>query len=176
MSTMQSQQVMWQGRARELPTSSKQQPGASGHRRPMGIQAGLVAVVLAALGFFLVLCYGAASALTTRNGYAEMSLRREIEDLRAEIALLNYQINLAHSESNLQLAAQRFNMRPADPRAEVDYLLLPHPAGEGETRVAAGDPPSRRTGIAARLAELAETVVGTAGGRAEASTVEGHRR
>ena len=90
MSTIQSQQLLWQGRARELLISSKQQPGSLPRTRPVGIAAGLAAVVLAALVFSLVLSYAIACAATTRNGYSEIALRREIEDLRAQTALLRY--------------------------------------------------------------------------------------
>jgi hypothetical protein len=166
VSTVQSQQLIWPGRTRELPTSSKQQPGSLAQRRPMGVAAGLAALVLAALAFSLVLCYAAACALTTRNGYAEMNLRREIEDLRAETALLSYQIHLAESDQGIQQAALRLSMRAADPVQEIDYVLLPHRARGEETQLAADNPTGAPMGVPARLAEL----VGSSGGQAEAST------
>jgi len=173
---MQSQQLMHQGRTRELPISSKQQPGSFAQRRPAGIQAGLGALVLAALGFTLILGYAAADALTTRHGYAEMSLRREIEDLRAQNALLRYQIYLARSQENIQEAVQRLGLRPADPVREVDYVVLPESAAEGEIRLAGEGPTPGPAGLGAALAELATEVVTGVGGRAEASTGESHRQ
>ena len=175
MSTMQSQQLMWQGRTRELPTSSKQQPGASAQRRPVGIPAGFAAVLLTALAYSLVLSYGALSALVTRNGYAQMALRQEVEDLQARIALLSYQVNIAESGPRVEQAAARLNMRPADPVAEVDYVLVPRAEPAEEMQVAGGGSSRLGWGLGERLAQLATEVVSCAEDRAEASTVEGHR-
>ena len=171
---MQSQQLMWQGRTRELPISSKQQPGSFAQRRPVGIQAGLGALVLAALCFTLIVGYAVADALTTRNGYAEMALQREIEDLQAQNALLRYQIYVAKSQTNIQEVAERLGMRPADPMGEVDYVLLPEATARGEIWLAAEDGTAEPGGIGATLAGLATEVMTGAGGLAEASTGEGH--
>jgi len=127
--------------------------------------------VLAALSLFSMLCYGMASAVTTQNGYATMRLRREIEDLRAHEALLRYQINLTQSKQRIVQAAARLELQPADPIREVDYVSLPSPTPEGERQLAAGRAEDEERGLGALLSEM----VGSAGGRAEASTGEGHR-
>jgi hypothetical protein len=171
----QTQQLMWQGRTEELPTSSKQQPGSSAGRRPMGIQAGLAAVTLAALAYCLVLSYGAASALVTRTGYTEMALRQEIEDLHAQVALLNHQVHVAKSDPSVQEAAEQLSMRPVDPVTEVDYVLLPYSEPAGQTQVAAAGRTDMPARVAAALAELVTEVLDSSEGRAEASMVEGHR-
>jgi len=171
---MQSQQLMWQNRTRELHAASKQQPGSLPQRRPVGIEPASAAVALAALAFSLVLGYAALSALTTRSGYAEIALRREIEDLRAQNTLLRYQVHLAESNGNVQAAARDLGLRPADPVEEVDYVFLPHPAQPGETQVAADGSERRRARVTAAIAQFAAEVV-TAGSRAEASTGSGHR-
>ena len=89
---MQSQQLKWQGRTRDLSISSKQQPDRSPWRRPVGMQTGLSATLLAALGLFFMLLSAMGIALTARNSYASMSLRREIEDVKAQNALLRYML------------------------------------------------------------------------------------
>jgi len=132
-------------------------------------------VVLTALGYSLVLSYGAASALITRNGYAQMALRQEVEDLHARMALLSYQVNVAESGPSVEQAAARLSMRPADPVAEVDYVLVPCPEPAKEIKLAAGRPSRSTSVLAARLAEFATEVVSCSGDRAEASMVEGHR-
>ena len=172
---MASQQVMWHGRAEELPISSKQQPSSLPQTRPAGIQAGFAAIVLAALSFSLILAYAAASAGITRNGYREMALRQEIEDLRAQTALLRYQIDLAESSGRVHETAFRLGLTPADPSREVDYVLLPHSAPGDPAQLAAADPTEESAGLAAALAQFAAGVVTSAGGRAEASTDKGHR-
>ncbi len=173
---MQSQQLMRQGRTWELPTSSKQQPSSFARRRPARVEAGLGALVLAALGFTLVLAYGAADALATRNGYAEMALRREIEDVRARNAVLRYQINLARSQQSIAEVADRLGMQAADPVNEVDYVVLSGEKGATGTRMAAGEPGQEPARLAAALGALATEVVSGAGGEAEASTGKGHRQ
>lgn len=170
---MQSQQLMWHNRVRELHAASKQQPSSLPRKRPVGIEAGLTAVVLAALGFCLVLGYAALSALSTRNGYTEIGLRREIEDLRARNALLRYQVHLTESNGNVQAAAEDLGLRPADPVREVDYVILPYSTGADGIQIAA-DSDRRGMGVTAVLGQLAAEVV-TAGSRADASTVSGHR-
>jgi hypothetical protein len=175
VSTMQSQQVTWHGRALEAPTASKQQPGSFAQRRPVGVEVGFAAVVLAALGFSLVLAYAAMSALTTRNGYAEMTITREIENLRAQNAVLQYQLHVASSKESVQEAASRLGLRLADPLHEVDYVILPRDMPK-EDAIMLGKDLSRETGgVRAALAELAAEVVTSTDARAEASTVEGHR-
>lgn len=173
---MRSQQVLSQRRAWELPISSKQQPSSPTQRQPVGLEAGIAAVLLAALGFALVLGYAAASATITRNGYIEMGLREEIEDLRAQSALLRYQIHLAGSGERMREAAARLGLEPAHPFDEVDYVLLPHSAPGDVSRVAAAEGQAESAGIASALAELAAGVVTSTAGRAEASTAAGHRR
>ncbi|UCC67599.1 MAG: hypothetical protein JSV79_10820 [Armatimonadota bacterium] len=132
-------------------------------------------MVLTALAYSLLLSYGAASALITRNGYAQMALRQEVEDLHAQIALLSYQVNVAESGPSVEQAAERLNMRPADPVTEVDYVLLPYPEPSSGFQLAAGRTGRSPSGLAARLAHLATEVVSCSGDRAEASTFEGHR-
>ena len=131
--------------------------------------------MLAALCLFCVLCYGMASAITTQNGYQAMRLRREIEDLRAQEALLRYQINLTQSKQRLIAAAERLELQFADPVREVDYVLLPSPGPEGAVQVAGEGTEADPRGLGALLAGMAQEMVGSAGGRAEASTLEGHR-
>jgi len=174
VSTMKSQQVMWQGRAQELPISSKQQPGSLPLTRPVGIEAGVAAVLLAALFFSLVLGYAATRATITRNGYVEMRLRQDIEELRAQTALIRYQIHMAESSDRIHEAAARLGMAPSDAVDGVDYVVLPYSAPGEDTRLAAADPADGQTGLASALAHFAAGAV-TAGGRAEASTTSGHR-
>jgi len=131
--------------------------------------------VLAALSLFCVLCYGMASAITTQNGYRAMRLRREIEDLRAQDALLRYQINLTQSKQRLIEAAERLELQLADPVREVDYVLLPSPSPESAVQVAGEGTNADQRGLGVLLAGMAHEMVGSAGGRAEASTLEGHR-
>jgi cell division protein FtsB len=165
---------MSQCRAKELPISSKQQPSSLTQRRSTGIEPGIAAVLLAALGFSLVLGYAAASATIARNGYVEMGVRQEVEELRAEIALLRYQIHLAESGERIRQVAARLGLSPVDPVHEVDYILLPHPASAGPTELARGVGEDSPADLASALAEFAAGVVASAEGRAEASTVEGH--
>ncbi len=171
---MKSQQLMWQGQAQELPISSKQQPGSLPLTRPVGIEAGMAAVLLAALSFLLVLGYAAAKAKITRNGYVEMALRQDIEELRAQTALIRYQIHLAESSERIHETAYRLGMEPSDPVGDVDYVLLPYSAPGEDTRLAAADPADGQSGLTSALAHYAAGVV-TAGGRAEASTTSSHR-
>ncbi len=133
-------------------------------------------MLLAALGFSLILAYAAASATIARNGYIEMGLHQEIEELRAEAALLRYQVHLAESGERVHQVAERLGLTPADPVREVDYILLPSPASDEITRLAADTGATTSAGLASALAEFAAGVVTSAGGRAEASTAEGHRR
>lgn len=139
------------------------------------MQAGLAATVLAALMLSLMLFYAMGCAVTTRNAYAGMALRRDIENLRAQNALLQFQINLTESNQRMQQTAANLGLRPADPVQEVDYVLLPHSEPESGTQVAAAGAAQEPGGLAAVLAELATEVVSSARGRAEASTAQGHR-
>ena len=137
----------------------------------------MAAVVLAALGFSLVLAYAAASALTTRNGYDEMTLRREIEDLRAQNAVQQYQFHVASSQESVGEAASRLGLRPADPLQEVDYVILPRDMLKKDDARVLAQELTRETGaVRAALAGLAAGVVTSVDGRAEASTTEGHRQ
>jgi hypothetical protein len=172
---MKSQQLMWHGQAQELPISSKQQPSRLSQTRPAGIPAAYAAIVLAALAFSLVLAYGMASATIARGGYTEQSLRREIEDLRAQTALLRYQIHLAQSSERVQETADRMGLTAADSEKDVDYVLLPHSAPVETTELAAADPSDGSTTLATAVAEFAAGMVTSAGGRAEASVEKGHR-
>jgi hypothetical protein len=142
--------------------------------RPVGIVAGVAAVVLAALFLSLTLAYAAACAVVMRNGYGAMALRGEIEDLRAEAALLRYQINHAQSRAKLEQEAARLGMRPADTTQEIDYVVLPYSERDAEVQVAERERSRDASGLAATLADLATEVV-SVGGRAEASTGEGDR-
>jgi len=123
-------------------------------------------VVLAGLFLSLTLGYGVVCALVMQGGYAAAALRREIEDLRADAALLEYYIRHAESSQRVEQTAARIGMRVADPAAEVDYVVLP--AGEREAReVALGE---AQRGVATALAAMAAEVVAVRG-RAEASGV-----
>lgn len=133
----------------------------------------MATTVLAALSLFLVLCYGVSSAVVTRNGYTAIRLRQEVEALRAQGALLRYQINLTQSKQRIAQSAPRLGLQSADPVREVDYVVLP--PWEGAMELAAGDPIREQGGLAALLAELANGVVGSGRGEAEASTGEGSR-
>lgn len=165
---------MPQCRAIELPASSKQQPTSPTQTRSAGVEPGIAAVLLAALSFSLILGYAAASATIARNGYVEMGLRQEIEELRAETALLRYQIHLAESGERIRQVAARLGLNPVDPVHGVDYVLLPYPTSEGSAQ-AAGTGDDGPKGLASALAEFAAGVVGSTEGRAEASTAGGHR-
>jgi len=134
------------------------------------MQAGLAATMLAALTLSLILFYAMASAITTRNAYQAMSLRREIDDLNAQNALLRYQANLIKSSHRIQQAASRMNLRPADPAREIDYVIIPGSDHEANSQLAASGPAEAPSSLVAALAELATEVVGSARGRAEAST------
>ncbi len=169
-----SQQAVAVDRDRDLSTSSKQQPGRFARRRPVGIEAGIAALVLAALSLSLTLFYAAQSAVCTRNGYTALALRREIEDVRAQNSLLRYQINSGESTGRVEQAAARLSLRPADPIHEVDYVFLPH-SDQEQGQVAELDPAQSPQGFAGVMASLADQVVGSAGGRAEASTGGSHR-
>jgi len=140
--------------------------------RPVTIEAGIVAVALTALGFALVLAYGAASAAIARNGYAEMQLRQEIEELRARAALLRYQNDLAASSDRVQQTAARLGLVMGDPVGAVDYVSLSSSAQAQVTRLALA-PADERARLSSVISELATGV--STGGRAEASTDMGHR-
>ena len=176
VSGTQLQQSTWHGRTRELPTASRQQPSSYPRKKPVGIESGVAAVSLAALVFSLIIGYVTVSALSTRNGYDEMGISRDIEGLRAETALLRYQIHVAESDANVQEVTADLDMRPVDPLSGVDYVLLPGPEGsEADLEPSPGTQTAHGDSLAARVAEYALGVV-TAGGRAEASTVPGHRQ
>jgi hypothetical protein len=170
---MKSQHAVWQSRTPKLSISSKQQPDRLPLVRPVTIEAGLAAVLLTALGFALVLAYAAASATIARNGYAEMQLRQEVEDLRARNALLRYQNHFAASSERVHQTAQQLGLAMADPVAAVDYVSLPSSTPAQVTRVALA-PRGEWATVSSLLSELATGV--SAGGRAEASTDSGHRR
>jgi hypothetical protein len=103
-----------------------------------------------------------------------MSLRREIEDLKAQNTLIKYQINLAESSQRVQQAAANMNLRPADSR-EVDYVFLPPSDMDAKIQQATTDSTRASAGLAATLAELAAEVADSTRNRAEASTNTGHR-
>jgi hypothetical protein len=140
----------------------------------VGIQTGLAATVLAALFLCQTLFFAMASAVTARNEYAGMALRREIEDLRAQTALLRYQINLTESNQRIEEAAARLDLRAAE-IVEVDYVALPYPEREPAVQVATSGPGRAAGGLTAALSALAAEVAGSARSRAEASPEEGHR-
>jgi hypothetical protein len=169
---MKSQQLMWQSRAPELSISSKQQPGSLPRMRPVTVEAGIVAVVLTAVGFALVLAYGAASAAIARNGYAEMQLRQEIEELRARTALLRYQNDLVASSARVQQTAERLGLVMGDPVGAVDYVSLPSSAQAQVTQLALA-PADEGAGLSSVVSQLTSGV--STGGRAEASTEMSHR-
>jgi len=167
VSTLQSQQLIQHPIARDqlgdLPVSPKQQPCNSPWSRSRGIRAKVATSVLAALALSLILAYAAASAVGIQNGYTAMALRRETESLKAQNLLLQHQIDIAKSNQRLREAATRLGLHPADPVGEADYIVVPALA------TAAGEA-GPEGGLAARLARLAMAVVGSADGRAEAST------
>lgn len=138
------------------------------------MQAGLTVTLLAALGLFFMLIYAMGVALTARNSYASMSLRREIEDTRAQNALLRYQINLMESNGRVRQAAKQMQLRPSLVQ-EADYVVIPDYSQDPGMQLATAGPTRASAGLAATLAELATEVVDSARGRAEASTVQGHR-
>lgn len=137
----------------------------------MGVEARFAAALLAALALSTVVGYVAASACATRNGYTEMGLVREVEDLRAATALLRYQAHVAESTANVHDAAAELGMRAADPIHDVDYVLLPHSSEEQEGTQLASRAEEGES-LAAQLAERAVGVI-SVGGRAEASTATG---
>jgi cytochrome c oxidase assembly protein Cox11 len=158
---MSQQALLQQEQVQYPPSIPAPQPGRLLRRRPEGIEAGLAVIALAALVLSLALAYAAESAVCTRNGYAGITLRREIEDLRAQNSLLRYQINLSESNYRVEQVASRLQLRPADAIREVDYVVLPSSDREEMGRA------DRSTGVIAALA--------AAGGQAEASTGKGHR-
>ena len=132
-------------------------------------------MVLTALGFALVLAYAGASAAIARNGYAEMQLRQEIEELRARTALLRYQNHRDGSSAQVRATAERLGLVMSEVTDAVDYVRLPYSAPAQVTRLAvapAGERPS--LSLSSAISEFATEV--SAGGQAEASTDSGHRR
>ena len=126
-------------------------------------------MALTALGFFLVLGYAAASAAIARNGYAEMQLRQELEELRARGALLRYQNDLVASSERIERTALGLGLAMGDPVAAVDYVSLPPSAQAQLTRLALAPVDERAMGLSSVISEFAT------GGRAEASTDTSHR-
>jgi hypothetical protein len=122
----------------------------------------------------MVLGYAAARATITRDSYTEMSLRHDLEELRAQTALIRYQIHFAESSDRVRETAGRFGMTSSDAVGGVDYVLLPHSTPGVDTRLAAADPTDGQTGLTSALAHYAAGVV-SAGGRAEASVTSSHR-
>ncbi len=168
-----SQQVVKQhSRTPELSISSKQQPGSFPRMQPVTIELGRAVVALTAVGFVLVLFYAAACAAITRNGYVEVQLRQEIEDLRAQTALLRYQNDMVASSERAPDAAARLGMMPGDPVAAVDYVSLPSSAQPQVTRLALASG-GERAGLSTIVSQWASEI--SAGGRAEASTDTSHR-
>jgi hypothetical protein len=162
-----SQQALAQDRVRDLPVVSRQQPGRSARRRPMGIEAGLAVVMLAALSLSLTLTYAAARAMCTKSGYAALALRRDIEDLRAQNALLNYQINLGKSTLQVEQVATQLNLRPADPVRDVDYVAVA-PSTQSQVQFAEADPAQSRKGLTSVLTSVASQMASGVEGQAEA--------
>ena len=162
-----SQQALAQDRVRDLPVSSKQQPGGLVRRRPLGIEAGLAAVVLAALCLSLTLCYAAQRAMCTKSGYAALALRRDIEDLRAQNALLNYQINLSKSTARVEQVATRLNLHPANPVQDVDYVVV-SPSTQNQVQFAEADPAQSQKGLAGVITAVTSEMASGVEGRAEA--------
>ncbi len=170
-----SQQAIAHDRNQDLSTpSNQQQPGRLVGRKPVGIEAGVAAVVLAALCLSLTLLYGVESAVCTKQGYAAISLKREIEDLRAENELLSYQINQSQSGYHVEQTAARLQMQAADPLKQVDYIVL-SPSARDRVTLAELDPVASRHGVSGVLTALAEEVVGSTRNHAEASTGVSHR-
>jgi len=168
-----SQHAYAQNRIQDLSIPSIQQPGRILGRRPVGIAAGHTAILLTALCLFFVLFYAVGCAYCARHGYTTLSLRREIEDLRAQNELLRYQINLSQSNYRVDQAAQRLEMHAADPAQEVDYVVLP--TTEDRAVLAEIDPVQTPHGFTGVVTAFADQVVGSAGGHAEASTGTSHR-
>lgn len=132
-------------------------------------------MVLVALGMTVMLAYAVAAAVVTRDGYAALKLRREIEDIRAQNALLRYQINLVESSARIEQAAQRLGLQRVDPVQQVDYVVLPASDCAASRELAQAEGRLDRGGLGAALMDLAAEVIHPAGGRAEASTDPGHR-
>ncbi len=105
-----SQHALAQDLAQDLSFASPLQPEDIATPEAERIGAGLVVVVLAALGFVGTLAYAWQNAICLRNGYAKIALTREIDDLHARIALLNYQINLAESSPRVEQVADRLSL------------------------------------------------------------------
>jgi len=167
-----SQQAYSQQRNQQLGILPLQQPGRNVGRKPVGIEAGIAASVLAALCLSLTLVYAAASSVCIRNGYAAQSVTRRLDDLRAGNELLRYQVNLSQSNYRVEQAAARLVMHPAGTK-EVDYVVLPR-SGQS-VDLAQLDPARSSTGLRGVLTAFADQVVGSAGGHAEASTGASHR-
>ena len=138
--------------------------------RSRGIKARVAAIVLAALALSLILAYAAVSAVTIQNGYTAMALRQETEDLRAQNLLLRHQIDVTRSNQRLREAATRLGLHSADPVREADYIVVPDLAVAAGAQTAQVGESRPEGGLAARLERLATAVVGSADGRAEAST------
>jgi len=174
VSTLQSQQLIQHQIARDqlgdLPVSPKQQPSSFPLSRSRGIKARVAAIVLAALALSLILAYAAVSAVSIQNGYTAMALRRETEDLRAHNLLLQHQIDVTRSNQRLREAAARLGLHSADPVGEADYIVVSDLAVAAGAQTAQAGESRPEGGLAARLDRLAMAVVGSADGRAEAST------
>ncbi len=130
-------------------------------------------MVLTAVGFALVLAYGAASASIARTGYAEMQLRQQIEEIRARTAFLRYQNDFAASSEPIKQTVARLGLVMGDPVEGVDYVSIPASSRASATRLALASPEDHGS-LASAISEFAMGV-GTAG-RAEASTDTSHRR
>lgn len=167
-----SQHALAQQHTQKLNGLSLQQPGRVVSRKPVGIEAGIAALVLAALCLSLALVYAVQSAVCTKNGYTAQALKRSLEDVSAQNELLRYQINLGQSNYRVEQAASRLAMHPAS-SGEVDYVLLPQ--AERSVELAELDPVQTQGGLRGVLTAFADEVVGSAAGHAEASTGTSHR-
>lgn len=166
---MTSQQLRYQRPEPELLISSKQQPSTFWRTQPATLPATIAAVVLTALAFAFVLCFGIANAVINRNGYAEIRLRRDLEDLRARVALLQYQNDVAESSARVTKIASASGMAIVE-SGHTDTVIIPRTTASEEPQLALGPAAGRPVTASALLSEF------TAGGRAEASTDRGRLR
>ena len=127
----------------------------------------MAVVVLAALSLSLTLTYAAARAVCTKSGYVALALRRDIEDIRAQNALLNYQINLSKSTLQVEQVATQLNLRPADPVHDVDYVAVA-PYTQSQVQLAEADPAQSRKGLTSVLTSVASQMATGVEGQAEA--------
>ena len=75
-----SQHTYAQQQKQEFTTVSLPHPGRDVGHKSVGIEAGVAAIVLAALCLSMTLVYAVASARCTKNGYTTQTLSRRLEE------------------------------------------------------------------------------------------------